>query len=42
VATEPKGRKRGKKEAEAVAPAAEEEDGVDVAAVGKRVIVEAW
>ncbi|CAN6342788.1 unnamed protein product [Urochloa humidicola] len=37
-APEPKGRKRSKKEA---APAVEEEDGGDVAAEGKRIIVEA-
>ncbi|XP_066357306.1 uncharacterized protein [Miscanthus floridulus] len=41
VATEPKGRKTGKKEAEAAAPAAEEEDVGDAVAGGKRVIVEA-
>ncbi|XP_066314449.1 uncharacterized protein [Miscanthus floridulus] len=38
---EPKGRKTGKKEAEAAAPAAEEEDGGDAVAGGKRVVVEA-
>ncbi|CAL4899525.1 unnamed protein product [Urochloa decumbens] len=38
AAPEPKGRKRGKKEA---TPAVEEEDGGDVAAEGKRIIVEA-
>ncbi|WVZ81381.1 hypothetical protein U9M48_028763, partial [Paspalum notatum var. saurae] len=41
VVAEPKGRKRGKKEAEAVAPAAAEDGGVDAVAAGKRVIVEA-
>ncbi|KAJ1259105.1 hypothetical protein BS78_10G127700 [Paspalum vaginatum] len=41
VVAEPKGRKRGKKEAEAVALAAAEDGGVDALAAGKRVIVEA-